>query len=158
TIRFGPEGTPPIHLLLVAPNKRNKPAPVFVGMNFNGNHALLKDPAIALPTVWVRGQETGVKDNRATDAGRGRDVDVWALEQTIDHGYAAATLYCGDVDPDRADKREGVQPHYYKKGQTKAEANEWGTIMAWAWGISRAVDYLVTDKDLDKTKIAAVGH
>src|SRR3954449_6538007 len=37
TIHYGPEGTPPIHLLLVTPNAR-KPAPVFVGLNFNGNH------------------------------------------------------------------------------------------------------------------------
>jgi hypothetical protein len=157
-IRFGPEGTAPIHLLLVIPNKRTKPAPVFVGMNFNGNHTVVKDPTVPLPTVWVPGKEPAVKDNRATEAGRGKDIDVWALEQTIDRGYAVATFYCGDVDPDRADKREGIQPHYYKKGQTKAEANEWGTIRAWAWGISRVVDYLVTDKDLDKGKIAVVGH
>jgi len=151
TIRFGPEGTPPIHLLLVIPNKRTSPAPVFVGMNFNGNHRLLNDPKIALPTVWVGGKEPDVKDNRATDAGRGKDIDVWALEQTIGRGYAVATFYCGDVDPDRADKREGVQPHY-------PNTFDWGTVRAWAWGVSRAVDYLVTDKDLDKTKIAVVGH
>ena len=146
TIHFGPDGTPPIHLLLVIPNKRSKPAPAFVGMNFNGNHTVVNDPKIALPTVWVQG-----KDNRASDAGRGTQVDVWVLEQTIDRGYAVATFYCGDVDPDRKDKREGVQPHY-------PNTFDWGTIRAWAWGISRAVDYLVTDKDLDKTKIAAVGH
>lgn len=158
TIRFGPEGTPPIHLLLVIPNKRTKPAPVFVGMNFNGNHTLVNDPTVALPTVWVGGREPLVKDNRATDAGRGKDIGVWVLEQTIDRGYAVATFYCGDVDPDRKDKREGVQPHFYKKGQTKVEPNEWGTIRAWAWGISRAVDFLVTDKDLDMSRIAVVGH
>jgi hypothetical protein len=146
TIHYGPEGTPPIHLLLVIPNKRTKPAPVFVGMNFNGNHRLLNDPKIALPTAWVPG-----KDNRAVEADRGKDIDVWALQQTIDRGYAVATFYSGDVDPDRKDKREGVQPHY-------PDTFDWGTIRAWAWGISRAVDYLVTDKDLDKTKIAAVGH
>jgi hypothetical protein len=151
TIHFGPEGTPPIHLLLVIPNKRTQPAPVFVGMNFNGNHRLLNDPKIALPTVWVNGKEPEVKDNRATEAGRGKDIDVWLLEQTIDRGYAVATFYCGDVDPDRKDKREGVQLHY-------PNTFDWGTIRAWAWGISRAVDYLVTDKDLDKTKIAVVGH
>jgi hypothetical protein len=129
TIRFGPEGTPPIQLLLVIPNKRTKPVPVFVGMNFGGNGPVL-----------------------------GKDAAVWSLEQTVDRGYAVATFHCADVDPDIKEKRLGVQPHYYKKGQTKAESNEWGTIMAWAWGISRAVDYLVTDKDLDKNRIAVVGH
>jgi hypothetical protein len=51
-----------------------------------------------------------------------------------------------------------VHPHFFKPGQTKPAEHDWGTIAAWAWGIHRAVDYLVTDKDLDKTKIAVVGH
>src|SRR5436305_1029357 len=34
-----------VHLLLVVPNKRSGPAPVFVGLNFAGNHAVLSDPA-----------------------------------------------------------------------------------------------------------------
>src|SRR5437867_10327597 len=46
TISFGPQGTPPIHLLLVVPNRRQGPAPVFVGMNFCGNHALVDDPGV----------------------------------------------------------------------------------------------------------------
>lgn len=62
-----------------------------------------------------------------------------------------ATFYCGDVDPDRKDKREGVQPHY-------PNTFDWGTIRAWAWGISRVVDYLVTNKDIDSKRIAVVGH
>ena len=85
----------------------------------------------------------GKGQSRRRSSDRGKDIDVWALQQTIDRGYAVATFYCGDVDPDRKDKREGMQPHYPNK-------YDWGTIAAWAWGISRAVDYLVTDKDLDK--------
>ena len=49
TISFGPPDTPKRHLLLVTPNARKGPAPVFVGMNFHGNHALLDDPAVRLP-------------------------------------------------------------------------------------------------------------
>jgi dienelactone hydrolase len=158
TISFGPPDVPKIHLLLVVPNARKGPAPVFVGMNFAGNHTVLKDPAVRLPTVWMYPNGAGVRNNRATDAGRGTQVDVWALEQSVDRGYAVATFYSGDIDPDRPDVREGVQPHYYKPGQTKAGPHDWGTIAAWAWGISRAVDYLVTDKDLDRERIAVVGH
>jgi len=157
TISFGPSDTPPIHLLLVVPNERKGPAPIFVGMNFCGNHALLKDPAIRLPSVWMYPRSPGVKDNRALDAGRGTQIDVWALEQSIDRGYAVATFYNGDVDPDRTDVREGIQPHLRKK-DAKPGPHDWGTIAAWAWGIHRAVDYLVTDKDLDKGRIAVVGH
>src|SRR5439155_26878346 len=42
-ISFGPPDCPRIHLLLVIPNGRKEAAPVFVGMNFCGNHALVKD-------------------------------------------------------------------------------------------------------------------
>jgi len=156
TISFGPPGTPKIHLLLVIPNKRTGPAPVFVGMNVRGNHTVLNDDKIALPTAWV-GNGKGVKNNRATDAGRGTEVDVWNIEQTIDQGYAVATLYCGDVDPDRADVREGIQPHLRKEGD-KPGPSDWGTIAAWAWGIQRVIDYLATDSDIDMARIIVVGH
>jgi hypothetical protein len=156
TISFGPPQTSPIHLLLVVPNDRKEPAPAFVGMNFCGNHALIKDPAVRLPTAWMY-PRPGIKDNRATEKGRGSEVDVWALEQSIDRGYAVATFYNGDIDPDRADVREGIQPHLAKK-DAKPGPHDWGTIAAWTWGIHRAVDYLVTDKDIDKSRIAVVGH
>src|SRR5207253_3579250 len=52
--------------------------------------------------------------------------------------------------------REGVRPSL---SRTEAEAGEeTATIMAWAWGISRVVDYLATDKNLDAKRIAVVGH
>ncbi len=157
TIAFGPPECLKIHLLLIVPNQRKVPAPVFVGMNFCGNHALVKDTAVRIPTAWMYPNRPGVKNNRATEEGRGTQIDVWALEQSIDRGYAVATFYNGDIDPDRADVREGIQPHLRKKDE-KAGPHDWGTIAAWAWGIHRAVDYLVTDKDLDKERIAVVGH
>lgn len=157
TIAFGPPDTPKIHLLLVVPNERKGPAPVFVGMNFCGNHALLKDPAVRLPTAWIYPNRVGVKDNRATDAGRGSEIDTWAIDQSIARGYAVATFYSGDVDPDRKEVREGIQPHLDAKSD-KPNPHAWGTIAAWAWGIHRAVDYLVSDKDLDAKRIIVVGH
>ncbi len=155
TIALAGADGPKIHVLLVIPNKRSGPAPVFVGMNFCGNHAVLNDPKIPLPTAWMYPGRKGVKDNKATDAGRGTEVDTWAIEQTIDRGYAVATFYSGDVDPDRPDVREGVQKTF---GPRERGEHDWGTIMAWAWGIQRVVDYLVTDPDVDARRIAVVGH
>ena len=157
TIAFGPSDCPKIHLLLVIPNARTGTAPVLLGMNFCGNHALVKDPSVALPTAWIYSHYPGVKDNHATEAGRGTQTDLWAIEQSIDRGYAVATFYSGDIDPDRPDVREGIQPHFQKKGE-KPGPHDWGTIAAWAWGLQRAVDYLQTDKDIDRTRIAVVGH
>src|SRR5262249_13593809 len=130
TIRFGAPKVEPIHLLLMIPNRRNKPAPVFVGMNFCGNHAVVDDPTIPLPATWMYPNQPGVVKNRATDAGRGKQIDTWALTQSIDRGYAVATFYNGDIDPDRPNFEEGIHPHYLKKGQTKPGPHDWGTIAA----------------------------
>lgn len=158
TIKFGPAGCPPIELLVVVPNRRQGPAPTILGINFSGNHAVLTDPSIALPRGWMPGRRPGVVDNRATDAGRGTEVPNWSIEQSIDRGYAVATFYHGDLDPDRHDWTDGVHPHYYKPGQTQPGPHDWGTIAAWAWGFHRAVDYLITDKDIDPKRIAVFGH
>lgn len=158
TLRFGPEGTLPLHLLLVVPNARKGPAPVFLGLNFCGNHAVLPDPGIRLPDGWMYPNYPGVVENRATEAGRGAHADVWNIEQSVDRGYAVATFYSGDIDPDRPDFTDGVHPHYFKKGQTAPGPHDWGTIGAWAWGFHRAVDYLVKVKEIDRRRIAVVGH
>lgn len=158
TITFGPPDMPAMHLLLVVPNARQKPAPVFVGLNFAGNHTVLKDPNVRLPTAWMPDRQPGVRQNRATDAGRGAQVDVWAVEPSIDRGYAVATCYNGDIEPDRPDAPDGIRAYYRQHGLTKAGPHEWGTIAAWAWGLSRAVDYLRTDKDIDENRVAVVGH
>src|SRR5260370_15122710 len=100
----------------------------------------------------------GCSDNQATDAGRGTQKDVWALEQTIDRGYALACFYCGDIDPDRNDFSDGVHPFYLPPGQTERGPHDWGTIAAWAWGMHRAVHFLVTDPELDKARIAVGGQ
>ncbi len=153
-IAFGPSDAAPIHLLLVVPNKRTGPVPTFLGLNFCGNHALVTDRSVAMPAGWMPKGCAGCADNRATDAGRGTQVDVWALEQSIDRGYAVATFYNGDVDPDQPNAAEGIRAVYARAGLK----SDWGTIQAWAWGFSRAVDYLVTDPDIDAKRIAVVGH
>ncbi|MCY3024301.1 MAG: acetylxylan esterase [Planctomycetota bacterium] len=157
TISFGPAGAPVINLLLVVPNERQKPAPVVVGPNFNGNHEVLNDPTIALPQAWMPPSAPGAKNNRATDEGRGKEVDVWNVEFAVGRGYAVATFYCGDIDPDKNDFADGIHPFYLKEGQ-KRGPRDWGAIAAWAWGMQRVVDYLVTDGDIDKARIIAVGH
>jgi hypothetical protein len=154
TIDLGGADAPKIHLLLVVPNARKKPAPAFVGLNFCGNHTLVADAAIPLPTAWMPKSCPGVTNEHATDAGRGKQIDVWALEQSIDRGYAVASFYNGDVEPDQPDAIEGIRAYYLRQGKSY----DWGAIAAWAWGVSRAVDYLTTDKNIDAKRIAVVGH
>ena len=117
TIVLGTDKAPQIHLLLVVPNQRKRPAPVFVGVNFTGNHTLVSDPTVRLPTSWMYDWQTGVTNNRASEAGRGTQVDVWAVEQSIDRGYAVATFYSGDLEPDKADTTDGVRNYYANAGE-----------------------------------------
>lgn len=58
-------------LLLYLPNTINKPAPVFLGLNFHGNHTIAPDPAIVITKSWVKNKALGVTDNHATAASRG---------------------------------------------------------------------------------------
>lgn len=155
TIFLGADNAPSIHLLLLVPNHRSQAAPVFVGPSFSGIYSLVDDPLIPLPSGWMFSNPS-VVNNRAVEAGRGQQKDVWAIEQSIDRGYAVAVFYYGDVEPDRPDATEGIRAWYRKQNPTADY--DWGAVAAWAWGISRVVDYLVTDRDLDAKKISVVGH
>jgi hypothetical protein len=154
TITYGPSNLPPIHLLLVIPNHRQGRAPAFLGLNFCGNHMLVSNSTVALPTGWMPTSCPGCSNHVATDFGRGKQTDVWALEQSIDRGYAVATFYNGDIEPDRPDAPEGIRAQSAKLGQDY----DFGAIAAWAWGLSRAMDYLATDPDIDAKRVAVVGH
>ena len=155
-ITLGSPDWPKIYLLIATPNGKT-PAACFVGPNFGGNHLILADDRIHLPTSWMPANGPGVKDNEATDAGRGKQPDTWPLAEIVGRGYAVATFYCGDIQPDRPNVREGMRATI---PPPTGEANpaETATIMWWAWGIHRAVDYLVTDTRIDAKRIAVVGH
>ena len=154
----GKEDGPYMDLLLYVPNDAKTPVPAFLGLNFGGNHTIHPDPGITLSQSWMRKGE-GVVDNRATEATRGKSTGRWPVETILDRGYALATAYYGDIDPDFHDGfKNGVHPHFYKEGQTEPAADEWGSIAAWAWGLSRALDYLETDEDIDAEHVAVMGH
>ena len=153
-LTFGPPDAPKIYLLLVTPHTVPR-APCFLGLNFAGNHALTDHPQVRLPQVYVPPHLPGVVDFRATDAGR--NASSWPLAEIIRRGYAVASFYCGDIQPDRPGVREGMLatlPELTDRGDPTAT----GTLMWWAWGLHRAVDYLETDAAIDPRRIAAVGH
>jgi hypothetical protein len=151
---------PRMELLVYVPAAAKKPVPAFLGLNFCGNQCVTDEADVPITTAWVRNNpRSGATDNRATEASRGVQKDRWQIEKVIAGGYATVTAYYGDLDPDFDDGfQNGVQPLFYKKGQTRPEAGGWGAIGAWAWGLSRALDYLETDKDIDARKVAVHGH
>ncbi len=80
-------------------------------------------------------------------------------EEILARGWGYATVGYNDIQPDRADTfNQGVIGRTLAAGQTQPAANEWGTISAWAWGVSRIIDYFESDKAIDAKRIAVFGH
>lgn len=154
-------------LLIYLPKPKRKTSPdkpslapsLFLGLNFGGNHTVNADPAIVLPTSWVRGiPGSDAKDNKASEKDRGWQESRWQIEKVIKAGYATATMYYGDIDPDFDDNfQNGVHALFRKQGD-EWPADNWGSIAAWAWGLSRIQDYFETDPALAKFKVILHGH
>jgi hypothetical protein len=155
-ITFGPPEWPKIYLLVVTPNGKT-PAPCFVGANFQGNHCLVADERVRITPDWCYASTPGVKNNRATAEGRGKVTNVWDFEQALGRGYAVATFYNGDIQPDRPNVREGMRATLPQR-PGEVPGDETATIAFWAWGVHRCVDWLVTDPGIDPKRIAVVGH
>jgi hypothetical protein len=142
----------PIELLIYYPNNGNKKTPVFLGYNFFGNYTIINDSEIPLTKQWVRNVES-IKNNKASEELRGFKSYRWPVEQIIDAGYALVTLYYGDIDPDYDPGfKNGVHALYNNPKYT------WGSISAWAWGLSYVMNYIEVDKNLDSKKVAVIGH
>lgn len=162
TLRFFDDpAAPQIHLMLYVPNSAKKPAPVFLGLNYFGNASLEKDSTIPLSDRWMRpSADMGIVNNRATETTRGVHASRWPLELALKRGYAVATFYYGDVEPDHLDGwRDGIRGYALKlTGRTERKPDEWGALGAWAWGMSRALDYLKTVPAVDAHNVAVFGH
>ncbi len=150
----GREQDPNVTFLIYLPNQVKKPVPLFVGLNFGGNHTIIDDPAVSITKSWTR-----AGNHKASAADRGKSAGRWAVDRILERGYGLATAYYGDIDPDFDDGfQNGVHPLFYKDGQTKPAPDEWGSIAAWGWGLSRAMDYFETDPDIDQNCVAVLGH
>lgn len=128
-----------------------RPVPVFVLLNFGGNHTTHPDPAIALARGWLQERYSPAEKYR------GARHDTHPVERIVERGCGMATAYYGDIDPDYDDGfRNGVHPLFDAPGERAGDA--WGAVGAWAWGLSRMMDYLETDGAVDSSRVAVLGH
>jgi hypothetical protein len=145
-----PEGRT-IHLLIYRPKAARGPVPAFLGINFQGNQSIGDDPGIRESTVKMAG--AGSKEGIFPRGSEGRR---WPVGTILDRGYAVATFARGDLDPDRKDGfAESVRSDY---PDLQNRGDNFSGIAAWAWGLSRAMDYLETDPAIDAGHVAAFGH
>ena len=149
-----------MRLLIYTPKKADKPTAAFLGLNFGGNHTVDDDENISVTESWVRDKKNkSTNGHKATEAGRGSAAQRWQIETIIDRGYSLITIYYGDIDPDFDDGFEnGIHPIFAEELKDVAPENRWGSIAAWAYGLSRALDYLETDSAIDAERIAVIGH
>jgi hypothetical protein len=160
TVNFtGKKDGPKMDILIYLPKAVKTPVPTFVVLNFGGNHTIHPDPAIKLSKNWMRPGSRGVVKNRAKEESRGRSRSGFPVEKILKRGYGLATIYYGDIDPDFHDGfKNGVHPAFDKLIHGERPADAWGSIGAWAWGLSRAMDYFETDSDIDNKRVAVLGH
>lgn len=157
----GKKDGPKMDILIYLPNDARGRVPAFLGMNFNGNHSVHSDPGITLPKYWDRPNRTNTaRQLVAPESSRASEASRWAVEKILSRGYALATIYYGDVEPDYAEGwQHGVRAALSRKGaKTEFAADDWGAISAWAWALSRALDYLEIDRDIDARRVAVIGH
>ncbi|TLS51937.1 acetylxylan esterase [Paenibacillus antri] len=128
----GPGGENVVRLLLFVPvSAKERPVPAFLLINNRGSEHM--------------------------DAAREKRSPFWPAEAIVARGFAAAVFDNADADPDHHDGfRDGVHGVFDPPGERPGHA--WGTIAAWAWAASRAMDYLETDHHIDASKAAVVGH
>ena len=157
----GHSSAPCIHLLIYLPPHAAHRVPIFLGLNYGGNQSVSKDPGIALGTVWVASPANRLKllPQCATENMRGSAAAEWPIESILAHGYGFATLYDGDLEPDF----DGGESYGFRALPELSEAGiqpaeRWGALAVWAWGLSRALDYLGTDPGIDPARVAVIGH
>jgi hypothetical protein len=147
---------PSIQLLIYTPAAARKPVPLLLVMGWGANGAAVDDPGVISNPVWNPKEKKRKPYVPAAAGGRGFGrLDVLPL---IEAGFGVATFNYGDVDPDDlAGFDDGIRKLYLKPGQTRPAPDEWGSIAAWGWGISRVIDYLETDDAVDARRIAIHG-
>lgn len=136
---------PAVEIVLYLPKHQANPVPVFVGM-----HLFPKNDVDPRPgQLWQR------PAGDAETVVPGEQLGSYILER----GYGFATLTAEDFAPDDAKHyTQGVIGPTLATGQQEPGPDAGRAIAAWAWGLSRALDYFETDPQIDSRRVIAVGH
>jgi hypothetical protein len=154
TIHLSKDPTwPAIHLIEYIPANAKKPVPMYFDINFGAVQAAVEDSGITPQKV---------RDNKTNElvdpTPGGRGFGRINVEVFLDAGIGVATFNYAELDPDTlTGLSHGIRAKYLKPGQSAPDPDAWGSISAWAWGMSRVQDYFETDKSVDAKRVAIHG-
>lgn len=148
---------PRVDVLIYLPKDANAPVPLLLNLSFMQNNITVSDPGVKEGRRWDAKTRTmvPVKSMGGRMGGFGLDETI---KKYLKEGFGFATLCYTDIEPDFLNGATlGVRGLYLKDGATEPAADEWGSISAWAWGVSNIMDYFEKDKDIDAKRIALTG-
>ena len=132
-----------VKMNLYLPADARGPVPVILHLTFFSDSA-------RVPT-----EAENVAEKRPSWA---RPTELAPASDLIARGYGYAVLRYTDFQPDvPTSATGGVMAMSYAPGQSKPAPDEWGAVGVWAWGASRALDYLVTDRGVDASRVSLAG-
>jgi hypothetical protein len=144
-----------VGILIYLPQDTDKEVPLFIGLNFYGNHTIINDPRIRLTSSWVQNnEEFGIYNNMVSDDSRGVRSHRWPVEMILNRGFGIATIYYGDIDPDFDDEFKNGLHSLLNYEDLAARSS----ISAWAFSLSSALDYFEQDPQIDENRIVVLGH
>lgn len=150
-----PKNTLYADLLLYIPNAAEKPVPAFLGLNFAGNHTVTDEKDIIDPG-WIEGSR--YKKEARIDI-RGSKAERWQADMVISRGYALATLYYEQIAPDyHKFWKSRVWTTLSNQFPDESKGDNPSAISVWAWGLSRALDCLSKEKEINARKVTVIGH
>lgn len=149
---------PAISATLYTPAKAAKPVPVLVSISFNFPAGRRGRGGGPTTITNAPSREGPAASTNAVGAGAGVAMRGTPSE-LISHGFGYARIIYNSIETD-AEGQTNInlaRKLALSSGQTAPAADEWGAIAAWAWGISRFVDYLETEPAVDSKRIAITG-
>lgn len=148
------EGPLPMVLFICNRPRRDTPMTLPPGLDMARLGQLMAGTGGALPGPPPEGGEPAVTRGCTLDSAL--DADNWPVEMLLQRGVATAAFYTEDLEPDRCtDGKQGILCHFDAMDTRGPE--RWGAIAAWAFGASRALDYLTADARTGRD-IAVAGH
>lgn len=132
--------------------KQAAPAPVFVGLNFRGNHTTTLEKDVALT-----GGRGGISNN-FNEESRGLSVELWCPKELVARGYATVTACYHDIFPDSYEcwSQSALSLFENLEGFTGTH-ERYTSIGVWAWGLSRMLDWVETEPLTDGSRAIVHG-